>query len=95
MDLTCVRPSIRLSVSLAVCLPVNMFVDGLEFVSVLAQFHIKRNILIMFKKKSAQWSWRRCDNKTDGKTDRWTNGQTDAGEIPIRLQKSSDYIQKS
>ena len=43
VDLSGVRPFVSLSV--------NMFVDGPEFFSVLAQFDIERNILPKFKKK--------------------------------------------
>ena len=71
-----------------------MFIDGPEFVSVLAQFDIEGNILTKFfffknppsggdaiTKKSAQW--RRCDSKkmfTDRRKDGRTDGQTNAGE---------------
>ena len=63
VDLSGVRPSVRLFVCLTVCLSVNKFVDGPEFFSVFAQFDIGGNILTKFKRKSGQWSWRRCDNK--------------------------------
>ena len=58
-----------------------MFVDGPEYFLVLAQLDTEGNILTEFKKKSNQWSWRRCDNKKCL--------QTDAGEFPDRKKKSS------
>ena len=55
-----------------VCLSVNMFVDGLEYFSALAQFDIEGKILTKFKKKSL----RKCDNKKMS-IDRWIDGRTD------------------
>ena len=53
-----------------------MFVDGSEFVLVLAQLDAEGNNLTKFKKKSDQWSWRKCDNKKCLKTDSWTDRRT-------------------
>ena len=73
VDLSGVRPSICLSV----CLSVNMFVDGPELFSVLAQFDIERNILTKFKKHppsglGGDAITRKC-LQIYGKTDRRTN----------------------
>ena len=70
-----------------------MFVDGPEFFLVLAQLDTEGNILTKFKKKSNQWSWRRCHNKKCLQTDSWT-GQTPESFKTVR-KAPLDYIQKS
>ena len=76
-----------------------MFVDGPDFFSVLAQLDIEGNILTKFFKKNPASDLggdaitRKC-LQTGGKTDRLTNGETDAGEFPFR-RAPLDYVQKS
>ena len=73
-------PSVHLSVCKHVCW------QTVIFFLVLAQFDIEGNILTSLKKKSSQWSWRRCNNNKMF-TDRWTNGYR-----RDRSQKSSSGL---
>ena len=55
-----------------------------------AQLGTEGNILTKLKKKSDQWSWRRCDNKKCLQTDRRTPDSSQT------VRKSPlDYVQKS
>ena len=65
-----------------------MFIDGPELFLVFAQLDTEENILSKFKnkKKSDQWSCRRCDNKKCL--------QTDTRELPDRKKSSSGQGQE-
>ena len=60
-----------------------MYVDGPEFVLVLAQLDAEGNILTKLK-NSDQWSWSRCDNKKCLRTNSWTNRRTPGSSQTVR-----------